>query len=243
MRNKFTRYFLFIPVLLGSISVNAQYDRSLGTWDIFLLKGNLSKKVLFTGEFNIRANDFHSTYNYSEYKIILGYSIANNFIIGAGTGGYNTSLTGSFLTTQPSQKEFRIWLETLYKHSLSRFYFDHRVRFERRFLYSGNTNRIRYRLAINVPVTKPRLLDNTVFFAINNELFLGQGYPTYEKNRFFIGAGYKLNDRFTFQLGNMNQNDYKGSNIQCKNYLYLTVVCNLPNKSKQQKKADSISTD
>lgn len=240
---KFIRYIFFVPVFLTGISANAQYDSSLGTWDIFLLKGNLSKKISFTGEFNIRADDFHSVYNYSEYKIILGYSPLHNFIIGAGTGGYNTSLTGSFLNTVPSQKEVRIWIEALYKHSLSRFYFDHRVRAERRFLYSGNTNRFRYRLAINIPITKPRLSDNTVFFATSNELFIGQGYPTYEKNRFFIGAGYKLNDRFTFQLGNMNQNDYKGSNIQCKNYLYLTIICNLPNKIKQDKKADSISTD
>jgi hypothetical protein len=240
---KFIRYFLFVPILLGFYSVNAQYDKSLGTWDIFLLKGNISKKFSFTGEFNVRANDFHSTYNYSEYKIILSYSLKPNFIIGAGTGGYNTSLTGSFLTTQPSQKEFRIWVEALYKHSLSRFYFDHRIRVERRFTYLENSNRFRYRLAINVPINKLRLSDNTVFFATSNELFIGQGHPSYEKNRFFIGAGYKLNDRFTFQLGNMNQNDYKGSSIQCKNYLYLTIICNLPNKFKQDKKVDSVSTD
>jgi hypothetical protein len=241
--DKFIRYFLVVPILFGCYSVNAQYDNSLGNWEIFLLKGNISRKISFTGEFNIRANDFHSTYNYCEYKLSLGYSLKHNLIVGAGTGGYNTSFTGSFLTTQPSQKEFRIWVEALYKHTLSRLYLDHRVRLERRYMYSGNTNRFRYRLAINVPITKPRLSDNTVFFATSNELFIGQGHPTYEKNRFFLGAGYKLNDRFTFQLGNMNQNDYKGSNIQCKNYLYLSIICNLPNKFKQEKKPDSISTD
>jgi hypothetical protein len=240
---KFIRYFLVVPILLGYYSVSAQYDNSLGTWDIFLLKGNFSKKISFTGEFNIRANDFHSTYNYCEYKLSAGYSLKHNLIVGAGAGGYNSSLTGSFLTTQPSQKEFRVWFEMMFKHSYGRLYFDHRARIERRFTYSGNSSRFRYRLAINVPVTKPRLSDNTIFFATSNELFFGQGHPTYEKNRFFIGAGYKLNDNFTFQLGNMNQNDYKGSYIQCKNYLYLTIICNLPNKFKQDKKVDSVSTD
>ena len=240
---KFTRYLLFVAILLAGITVNAQYDSSLGTWDIFLLKGNFSRKISFTGEFNMRATNFHSTYNYSEYKFSLGYSLKHNLIVGAGTGGYNTSLTGSFLNTVPSQKEVRIWAEMLFKHSTGRFYFDHRVRVERRFMYIDNTNRLGYRLAINVPINKPLLSDNTVFFAISNETFLGQGNPTYEKNRFFLGAGYKLNDRFTFQLQNLNQNDYKGSNIQCKNYLYLTIICNLPNKFKQEKKSDSISTD
>jgi hypothetical protein len=240
---KFFRLFFAIPILFGYYSVNAQYDSSLGNWEIFLLKGNFNKKVSFTGEFNIRANDFHSTYNYCEYKFSAGYSLKHNFVIGAGTGGYNTSFTGSFLNTIPSQKEFRFWLEAMYKHSWGRFYFDHRIRVERRFTIIGNTSRFRYRLGLNVPVTKPRLSDHTIYLAASNEIFIGQGHPSYEKNRFFAGAGYKLNDRFTFQVGNMNQNDYKGSYILSKNYLYLTFIYNLPNKTKQQKKTDSISTD
>jgi hypothetical protein len=228
--HKFIKYLVALPVLLGYFSVNAQYDSSLGNWEVFILKGNINKKFSFNGEFNIRANDFHSTYNYCEYKLGFGYSIKKNLIIGAGAGGYNTSFTGSFLTAPPSLKEFRLWFDVVFKHSFSRLYFEHRVRAERRYTDFGDRNRLRYRLGLNVPISKPGMTNNTIYFASSDEFFVGQGHPAYEKNKLFIGVGYKLNDRLNFQLGNLNQNDYKGSYILCKNYLQLTLVYNLPGK-------------
>ncbi len=231
-RNKFgiyrvIRYFFVVPILFGFSSAYAQYDNSPGNWEFFLLKGNITKRISFTGEFNMRANDFNSTYNYCEYKFSLGYSVLHNLILGAGTGGYNSSLTGSFLDTQPSQKEFRLWFEAIYKHSLGRFYIDHRVRFDWRFTNLGNKDRVRYRLALNFPVNKPQIIENTIFLSGYNELYIGQSHPSYEKNKLFLGAGYKLNRHFSFQLGNVNQNDYKGSGIKCKNYLQLILAYNI----------------
>ena len=226
--------FLAALMLFGFNSAIAQTDNSLGTWEIFVLKGNLNKKVFFTGEFNIRNNNFHSTYDYCEYKGGIGYSLTKSFGILVGAGGYNSSLTGSFLNTVPSQKEFRIWLDLLLRNSYKRLNFDHRMRFEQRYTSVGNKQRLRYRLTLTVPVNKPTLSDNTFFVSSSDELFFGQSHPSYEKNRFYIGAGYKLNNNFTFHLGNMHQSDYKSSYSLSKNYLKLMIIYNLTHKAQNK---------
>lgn len=225
------RLFLTAIIAFGFYSVNAQTDKSIGNWDVLVLKGNISKKFSLNGEFNIRTNNIHSTYDYCEYKIGAGYSITRNFAIELGAGGYNSSLTGSFLTTQPSQKEYRTWLDFLVKNSYKRLIFDHRGRIEQRFTSVGYKNRLRYRLTLTVPVNKSTLTDKTFFLSSSDELFVGQSHPNYEKNRFYVGAGYKLNENFTFHAGNMNQTDYKSNSSLCKNYLQLMLVYNFSNKS------------
>lgn len=230
MKHTLKRLFLTALIPLGYYSANAQNDNNLGSWNVFIIKDQISKKISFNGEFNFRSNTFHSTYDYCEYKVGLGYSFTKNFGIAVGTGGYNTSLTGSFLTTQPSQKEFRTWLDFLLKNSYKRLNFDHRGRIEQRFTNTGYKNRLRYRLTLIVPVNKPTLADKTFFLASSDELFFGQSNPCYEKNRFYVGAGYKLNENFTFHAGNMRQIDYKKNNYVGKNYLQLMIIYNITNK-------------
>lgn len=231
IKHKLIRLLPTVLLLFGLYPVNAQIDKNIGNWDILVLKGKINKKFFFNSEFNIRSNNFHSTYDYCEYKIGLGYSITRNFGLAVGTGGYNSSLTGSFLTTQPSQKEYRTWLDLLLRNSYKRLNFDHRGRIEQRFTSIGFKARLRYRLTLTVPVTRPTLADKTFFLASSDELFFGQSHPNYEKNRFYAGAGYKLNENFTFHIGNMSQTDYKSSSSSCKNYLQIMVVYNLTHNS------------
>lgn len=220
----------FVPItllLLVCYSGNAQTDNSLGNWEILILKGNINKKFSFIGEFNIRNDDLISTYNYSEYKLGIGYALTRNFGILLGTGVYNNNHAGSFLTTTSSQKEYRTWFEMSLKQLYKRLYFEHRGRIEQRFTTSGYKNRLRYRLSLTIPITKPNLTEKTLFIASANEIFIGQNSPTYEKNRFYAGIGYKLNDNLSFQIGGLNQVDYKSDDNIRTNYLQLLIICNL----------------
>jgi hypothetical protein len=230
VKHQLSRLLMTIILLFEFNLVFGQSDNGVGNWDVLILKGNLSKKFSLVGEFNIRNNNFHSTYDYSEYKIGIAYSLTQNFALSIGTGGYNTSLTGSFLTTQPSQKEYRTWLDLLFKNSYKRLNFDHRLRIEQRFTSAGYKNRVRYRLTLTIPVNKPTLSANTFFLASSNEFFVGQSHPNYEKNRFYVGTGYKLNQNFTFHIGNMHQSDFKSSSSISKNYIQLMVIYNLTHK-------------
>jgi hypothetical protein len=226
------KIILMALFLWGFYSVNAQSERIMGNWDVFVLKGFIGPKFFYNGEFNMRTNDFPNTYDYSEYKILFGYHLTQDFGIDVGTGGYNSSLTGSFLTTQPSRKEIRTWVDFLLKHSYNRFYFDHRIRIERRYtISSGSPYRIRYRPVLTITINKPRLKDNTFFLSTSDDAFFGQFQPTLELNMFYLGAGYRLNDHFTFQAGNMNNYDFRKSTNQSRNYLYLTFVYNLTARS------------
>src|ERR1035437_9869071 len=82
---------IFLTALFLGIfySVNAQSDRIMGNWDVFVLKGYIGTKFFCNGEFNMRTNNFPNTYDYSEYKFLMGYSFTRDFGVGVGTGGYN----------------------------------------------------------------------------------------------------------------------------------------------------------
>jgi len=229
-KHKLKRLFLTALLLSGFNSVIAQIDNSLGNWEVLILKGNFTKRIFFLGEFNFRNNDFHSTYDYCEYKAGIGYSLTRTFGISLGAGGYNSNLTGSFLTTQPLQKEFRMWLDLMLRNSYKRLNFDHRLRFEQRYRSIGTSQRIKYRIALAVPVSKPTLSDNTFLLASSDEMYFGQSHPTFEMNRFYVGAGYKLNDTFTFHSGIMHQTDYKISPGISKNFLQMMIIFNFSHK-------------
>ena len=136
---------------------------------------------------------------------------------------------GSFLQSRP--KESRLWLDFLIKNSYKRLFFDQRIRIEQRFNNTaGAPNRIRYRPLLTIPVNHSKLSNNTFFFSTSNDLYFGTGNPTLELNMFFLGGGYKVNDRMILTAGNMNNYDFRKTTDQSKNYLYLTLVLDLTAK-------------
>ena len=154
-----------------------------------------------------------------------------NFGIGVGAGEYESSLTGSFLTTQPSQKELRVWIDFLFRNSYKRFAYENRFRIEHRYNTSGTPNRIRYRPVFTASISKPRLTDNTLFFISTNDAFFGPNHPTFELNMLYLGLGYKMDRNFTFCAGNMNLYDFTKKSNRSSNYLYLMLVCELTSRS------------
>jgi hypothetical protein len=151
-----------------------------------------------------------------------------------GAGFFNTDEPGGFFQTPALEKEFRTWLELNLKQTYKRFSFEHRARLEQRFLTNNYKNRLKYRLGLWLPVNKSKMVQGAIYLAVNDELFMPQHGPLVEKNRLYVGAGYKMNGNTSIQLGCVNDNDYKSNGHSTKNYLQLLLIYDFTNLIKKR---------
>lgn len=215
-------------------SCTAQTDHDLGNWNTLILKGKLSPRLSLIGEGQIRSSSYDLKYEYFEAKTAISCTLTKNLTGLFGTGFYNTYQTGGLLQTPAKQKEFRTWLELSLKQTFNRFYFDHRVRIEQRFIPENYKNRLKYRLGLMVPVNKSGMTLGSIYLTVNDELWIPQYGQFLEKNRFFIGIGYKMmNGNTTLQIGGINDTDYKLNSHSVKNYLQLMLIYDFTNLVKK----------
>jgi len=231
---------LFATIILTTIFISAyttcdaQEDQSFGNWNAILIKGKISPQWSLYGEGHIRSSNYDLKYDYFEIKSSIGYRVTQNFMVLVGTGFFNTDEPGGFFRTPARQKEFRTWLELNLKQTFTRFYFEHRCRLEQRFLTNNYKNRFKYRLGLLLPVNKAELIGGSIYLAVNDEFFIPQyGVTVVEKNRLYLGMGYKMNPTASFQIGCVNDTDYKLSGHVVINYLQLMLIYDFTNLLKK----------
>jgi hypothetical protein len=88
------------------------------------------------------------------------------------------------------------------------------IRVEQRYRKVGDadfsflSHRIRYNLALTVPLARKEVAPKTLFLSTNNEVFLNLGKKIvnnyFDQNRFFVGLGYQFTSHLNAQLGYMN---------------------------------------
>jgi len=212
----------------------AQADKGLGNWNIILIKGKISPRLSLFGEGHIRSSNYDFKYDYFEIKTGIGYSVSNNFAVFIGSGFFNTDEPGGFFKTPARQKEFRTWLELNLKQTFNRLNFEHRARLEQRFIGDDYKNRLKYRLGLLLPVNKAEMVQGSAYLAVNDELFVPQHGPrVVEKNRFYLGAGYKMNQNTALQIGCISDTDYKSDGHSVKNYLQIMLLYDFTNLLKK----------
>ena len=213
----------------------AQTDHSLGNWNGMLLKGKISPRWSLLGEAHIRSTNYNLKYDYFEVKTGIYYSFTKKLTGLIGTGFYNTDQPGELFQTPALQKEFRTWLELSFKQKFNRFNFDHRVRVEQRFIPNNYKNRMKYRLALMLPITRAELIPGCIYLSLNDELWMPQHGVVVEKNRLYAGLGYKLNGNTALQAGcvndnsysiHINDNSYNTHDHLVKNYLQIMMIYN-----------------
>jgi len=123
-----------------------------------------------------------------------------------------------------ANNEHRIYQQVTYKHSLNRFYVNHRVRFEERFLqdrhvttegmvegggYHDDRYRLRYRALVNMPINNNTMIAKTWFVSVWGETFVSWGkkvtYHEPDQNRVYCGIGYNITKLITVQAGGIYQ--------------------------------------
>jgi hypothetical protein len=110
--------------------------------------------------------------------------------------------------------EHRPWQQIQWTEKKSWFSMMQWIRVEQRYRKVGDadfsflSHRIRYNLALMVPLNRKEIMPKTVFFATNNEVFVNLGKNIvnnyFDQNRFFVGLGYQFTTHLNAQLGYMN---------------------------------------
>lgn len=221
-----TTVLTMICIINSYSSSYAQADHSLGNWNCLILKGKISPRWSLMSESQIKSTNYNLKYDYFEVKTGISYSFTKNLIGLIGTGFFNTDQPGELFQTPALQKEIRTWLELSFKQKFNRFNFEHRVRVEQRFILNNYKNRVKYRLALMLPINKAELIPGCIYLSLNDELWMPQHGVVIEKNRLYAGLGYKLNGNAALQVGCVNDNNYKAHDHLVKNNLQIMMIYN-----------------
>ena len=134
-------------------------------------------------------------------------------------------------------------------------YFNHRFRVEQRFIedWQANAagvqelnrfkyrNRGRYRFMVSIPLSRKELVNNTLFLAIYEEIFLGfgkgLGINILHQNRLYAALGWKFSPKLNIQLGYLNQYIIKSDGLKHeRNHTFqLSCTYNFDFRKKEKK--------
>ncbi|TRZ43710.1 DUF2490 domain-containing protein [Robertkochia solimangrovi] len=210
--SKKIRIFLCIAFTGMCLHLHAQDrgDDNWGAWYMYFGTNKISEKWSIHTEAQFRFYEITSNFNQLLLRTGVNYHISPKAI---ATLGYGFIDTDTDFMDQPGEeklKEHRIFEQFILKNNLGKFAFEHRYRFEQRFLHrydeSETQHRARYRLQITYP------LGTHWFLNAYDEIFINLQEPVFGQNRLYGAVGYKVNKDLSFQFGYL-KNHFTGINF------------------------------
>ena len=190
-------------VLMMPLLAYAQ-DSNLGNWILLFGNKNISDKVNWHHEVQYRNYDAIGDLEQLLLRTGLGFKVEDNTNLLLGYG-----FIRSENCTEPEEKtvvnEHRIFQQLITKQNVNKLRLQHRYRFEQRFVEGDFRLRFRYFLGLAYPLWKEESRPREFYFSAYNEIFLNTVSDVFDRNRLYTGLVYRLNDRFRFELGYMNQ--------------------------------------
>lgn len=222
-------------LLIGILTIqhlDAQTN-DLGTWQFLNLKYSHDKNWSFFGESQLRSLKLYNDFHYYEIKGGLNYKKAENYMLTLGVGTYQTYSEGGNFTYPKNNNEIRIWPQIVLQQTVGFIKIEQRYRTELRFTSSGYRNRFRYRFGISYLFGENKNDFKPFQINVSNELFLTNKEPFFERNRFVIALNYKTSKSTTFQLGYVNQFDYKINDETGRDFLQVGYFVELFRNKRQ----------
>lgn len=134
----------------------------------------------------------------------INYKVRDGLVV---TGGYANITNHTYNSSRigPEVMEHRIWQQLIAINYFGKTKFEHRFRYEQRWIEDDFKTRYRYRGMLFHPLNSERIKAGTLYLGIYNELFLQPSGTTFDRNRFYTGLGYKYAPNIQFQLGYLLQ--------------------------------------
>jgi hypothetical protein len=205
IKKLFARLFLLIPFALIAIAGNSQ-ESELGNWFIYFGNKKINPKWNWHNEVQYRNYNFIGDLEQLLIRTGIGYNLSennNNLLL-----GYGFILSQNYIDGTDNKVdviEHRIYQQFITRQNFSRFFLQHRYRFEQRFIENDFSLRFRYFLGLNVSLNNTEMIDNTWYISIYNEIFLNTTGQIFDRNRLYGGIGYKLNKVLRLEVAYMNQ--------------------------------------
>lgn len=210
-----------ILLLLFSQGLKAQ-DNQLGNWLMYFGTNKISNKISIHTEVQYR-NHTIAPVN-TEQSLLrtgLNFNVAKNAVFTAGYGYVASHLYESDQTS-PESEESRIFQQLIITNKVGIVKFEHRYRYEQRWVNSVYRNRYRYRLMFTVPLNKKTIEKGTLFLGVYDEIFINDKQTVFDRNRLYGALGYQLSSTAGVQVGLMRQN----VNGFGKTYLQFALIFN-----------------
>jgi hypothetical protein len=224
---------LFILLfLLANVpsSFSAELHDVQSWWSVLAIgsiyKGNERSSFKFWLEGIQRLGDYNSRSTQRLIRPGLGYMLNEHTSVWLGAAWIETG----FPLNQNMVAEKRTWQQLLWVKKYNQLTLSSRLRFEQRF-FSNNPVvgwRLRQMLKMVVPLSsnqKWNWIGSDEVFVHNS--YIRRSYVTgFDQNRFFMGAGYKINKAITVEVGYLNQyiaryhNSHFLSNNLATNFLF-----------------------
>lgn len=245
MKNKYIVLLLLCFTILSTQNAEAQVVNQFNSWWMYFGNHRINDKLSLHTEYQFRRSDFAKDWQQSLARIGLDY----HFNKAMATAGYGWIVSFPY-GEQPIAVEFtehRIWEQLILKQDVGKLSFQHRYRLEQRFLENASLDamgekqvdgfkfkqRARYRFLVTLPLSKPKMEDNTLFLSIYDEVFLGfgenSGINILDQNRLYFALGWRFDKDFNIQLGYLKHYVVKSDGVRRENNntLQLGVTYNL----------------
>jgi hypothetical protein len=242
-KNSIGVVLVFILLTAYSFTVKAQ-DSKVGTWGVatVVLPGDSAHKWGGYSEIQTRTNGVFKQFQYYEAKAGVSYDLDKNFTALLGTGTYHT-YDYTDLGKGPITNEFRLWEQMTVNQFLDRFKFEHRYRVEQRWVNGDYRNRFRYRLNMFIPLNHKKIIANTWFISVFDEVFFNNRVPNFERNRISAALGYQVDKSWIVQAGWINQRNYTTIQSSAKSNIMLMLMYRINRKNAVQREHVPTTTD
>lgn len=225
-----THLFVF---LFYSASFFAQSpNKTVGNWIMGFNQTRIHEKWSLHNEVQYRSYEVAPNTEQLLLRFGVNYHINNKFSVSAGYGSISNYAFDKDINPDILAHENRIWQQLIMKDNLSRLFFEHRYRFEQRWIESStNTKyveRLRYLIRVSVPLNNKEITQKTLFVTGYNELFINLTSKPFDRNRLYLGMGYQINNLIGIQLGYL----FQTVNITTKTYLQSSLTYNLDFRKK-----------
>ncbi|RZF62601.1 DUF2490 domain-containing protein [Sphingobacterium corticibacterium] len=209
---------IFFGTLIGIFITSLSFaQKDPQGWLIYFGQTKIkTSKFAIHHELQLRDHQLMGDHNQTLLRVGLQYQAKPYLWTTVGYGFIYNEQAG---TPNRPFHENRIYQELLFSHKASRASIRHRVRLEERFIEDSDfSGRFRYCLFADIPFTPHGMGAKGWYAAMYDEIFLNlsndDDMRVFDRNRAYLGLGYKISDSLGIQLGYMYQNvgSAKGTN-------------------------------
>jgi hypothetical protein len=181
-------------------------DSDFGNWMIYF--GNKKINSTWNWHHEVQYRNYNSIGDLEQLLLRtgIGRNLSennNNLLLGYGYILSENYTAGT--EDKVTVNEHRIYQQFITRQRIGRTSFQHRYRFEQRFIEDDFRLRFRYFLGLNVSLSKLDSTQKSFYLSAYNEIFLNTEGQVFDRNRLYGGLGYKLSSSARVELGYMNQ--------------------------------------
>jgi len=212
--------------ILITYQLVAQLNTSdIGSWGMLFNQTRIHKKWSFHSEVQFRSYEINPNTEQLLLRGGVNFHYNPSLVFTAGYGWITNYVNDEKVFKDQVVDENRIWEQIILKNNTGRVYFEHRYRFEQRWISTTNTNyrnRLRYLLRLTIPLNNKEVKPKTLFVGLYNEVFINLSNSPFDRNRLYGALGYQVNSSTNIQLGYLLQT----VGTKSKQYLQLALTFN-----------------